>query len=115
MISGVRLLSVPEHLRYNEDEFIPDLSRLVLSKHLRYLSTTLDHFWTCWCIEYLTELKEHHRQVHKSKPDTVSVGDVIIVHDDGPRGFWRLGIIERTAKLEELSFESSPVKEHHLS
>ena len=27
IISGVRLLSVPEHLCYNEDEFIPDSSR----------------------------------------------------------------------------------------
>ena len=32
LISGIRLLSVPEHLCYNEDEFIPDSSRLVLSK-----------------------------------------------------------------------------------
>ena len=96
IISGVRLLSVPEHLRYNEDEFIPDSSRLVLSKCLRYLSTTLDHFWTHWRIEYLTELKEHHRRVHKSKPDAVSVGDVIIVHDDGPRGFWMVGYHRKT-------------------
>ena len=97
LISGVRLLSVPEHLCYN-DEFVPDSSRLVLSKRFRYLSTTLDHFWTCWRKEYLTELREYHRRVHKSKPDTVSVGDVIIVHDDGSRGFWRLGIIERLIK-----------------
>ena len=74
---------------------------MVLSKCFRYLSATLDHFWTHWRIEYLTELKEHHRQVHKSKPDTVSVGDVIIVHDDGRRGFWRLCVIEKLIKEKD--------------
>ena len=29
LISGLRLLSVPEYLCYNEDEFVPDSSKLV--------------------------------------------------------------------------------------
>ena len=62
------------------------------------LSTTLDHFWARWRKEYLLELRESHKKLHKSNPDTVSVGGVIIVHDDGPRGFWRLGIIEKLIK-----------------
>jgi hypothetical protein len=33
--------------------------------------------------------------LYKSTSDTVSVGDVVIIHDDSPRGFWRLGLVDR--------------------
>ena len=32
LISGLRLLSVPEHLCYSVNKFIPDFSRMVISK-----------------------------------------------------------------------------------
>ena len=44
------------------------------------------------------ELKENHRQFKGKKPDHVSVGDVVIIHDETPRGMWRLGIIEKELK-----------------
>ena len=45
LISGVHLLSVPEHLCYNVNKFIPDFSRLVISKREiseYYLKTRLN-------------------------------------------------------------------------
>ena len=111
LISGVRLLSMPDHLcGQDPEEFTPNSSRLIMNKQMKYLSTTLDHFWARWRKEYLLELRESHRKLHKSNPDTVSVGDVIIVHDDGPRGFWRLGIIEKLIKGKDSQVRGAVVR-----
>ena len=46
--------------------------------------------------EYLLELRDAHRYGTKtSKASPVSVGDVVLIHDDNkPRGFWRLGCVK---------------------
>ena len=65
LISGVRLLSMPDHLcGQDPEEFTPNSSRLIMNKRIKYLSTTLDHFWAQWRKEYLLELRESHRKLH---------------------------------------------------
>ena len=42
----------------------------------------------------MTELRENHRRSKKESSDDVTVGDVVIIHDDVQRGLWKLGLIE---------------------
>ena len=39
-------------------------------------------------------MRETHRRAHSGEGDLISVGDVVTIHDDAPRGLWRLGLIE---------------------
>ena len=95
LIFGKRLMSLPDNFYYAEPEdFNPGLSHLNANKRLRYLHTVLDHFWNRWRREYLTELRENHRRSKKESSDDVTVGDVVIIHDDVQRGLWKLGLIE---------------------
>ena len=51
-----------------------------------------DHFWIRWRNEYLLELRNSHRlKTRDAEGQTVPVGDVVIVHEDGlHRGLWKL-------------------------
>ena len=92
LITGRRLLSLPDHLCYSDDEeFRPDSSRLTVNGRLQHLSNICNHFWTRSKKEYLTELRE-------TEGDLISVGDVVTINDDALRGLWRLGLIEEKIK-----------------
>ena len=67
----------------------------MLSRHSTYLHTILQHFWTQWRREYLLELRESHRRSQGHGTIKISIGDVVIIHDDTPRGMWRLGLVEK--------------------
>ena len=98
LIMGKRLLSVPDHLCHSEDSVSdPDyapVTRTMLTRHSIYLHTILQHFWTRWRREYLLELRESHRRSQGHGSIKISIGDVVIIHDDTPRGMWRLGLVE---------------------
>ncbi|XP_065918471.1 uncharacterized protein [Dysidea avara] len=50
-------------------------------------------FQSRWKHEYLTALREHHRTTDQNR-QAISVGDVVIVHDDdGPRVNWKLAVV----------------------
>ena len=65
-----------------------------LSRQMRHLNRELNRFWRRWKEEYLFELRDAHNR-HERNSDTTpnSVGDVV-VHDDKPRGFWKLARVE---------------------
>ena len=59
---------------------------------LRYLSNRLEHFWNRWRKEYLIGLGEAHRNMGKESAIAPSVGDVVIVKDEGrKRCEWKIG------------------------
>ena len=65
-----------------------------LTKRFLYLSRKLTHFWHRWRREYLTNLREFHRQ-RNPKRQEISEGDVILIHEDNiKRGLWKLGVVE---------------------
>ncbi len=80
---GKRVLSFPDGLHQQDvdEEFEPTQS--LLTRRLKHLSATLNHFWRRWRSEYLLELQEAHRY-HGGRPDAAppSVGDVVLVEDD---------------------------------
>ena len=59
-----------------------------------HLNKLMSDFWKRWQAEYLLELRDSHRYVGKtSNEDSVHVGDVVLVHDTKPRGFWKLALV----------------------
>ena len=57
---------------------------------------TLQHFKSRWRHEYLTSLREYHKKTtgYDTTKQRVTVGDVVLVQDDGPRINWRLAVVE---------------------
>ena len=87
-----------------------------LTKRMRYLNLTLDHFWKRWETEYLLELRECHRynRTGSGKDDEpISVGDIVSVHDENrPRGFWRLARVEMILRGADNRVRSAIVRVH---
>ena len=96
LLSGRRILSLPDHLYCELEEENFDVESSTLTRRLMHFNKTLDRFWKRWRQEYLLELRKSHRY-HRGNtiPSQVSVGDIVIVHlDNQPRGFWRLGHVK---------------------
>ena len=100
LLMGRRVLNMPDQLSVRRDD--PDdedftVGPDTLSDRVKRLNAALNHFWDRWRDEYLIELRETHRHAdHSRAPSTVSVGDIVIILDEGlPRGFWKLGKVEK--------------------
>jgi len=57
------------------------------------MSFLLNQFWKRWRTGYLTSLRELHKATGNTNQE-VKKGQVVLVHDDGPRAKWRLAVIE---------------------
>ncbi|XP_057379622.1 uncharacterized protein LOC130701716 [Daphnia carinata] len=55
----------------------------------------LKSFWKRWQRDYLTSLRERHIVSGKHFESSAKVGDVVLVHNEGPRIDWKLAIIEK--------------------
>lgn len=86
-----RLLSLPDNLtHYADDDPDFDVNSKSLKRRARHLTNVINHFWRRWTKEYLLELREAHRQRHRTVAGTndVEPGDIVLIHDqDNPRGF----------------------------
>ncbi|XP_045170970.2 uncharacterized protein LOC123533396 [Mercenaria mercenaria] len=67
-------------------------NRSSITRRARVQKELIEHFRERWRHEYLTALREYHRVTGNNK-QTISVGDVIQIHDDTPRARWRLGVV----------------------
>ncbi|XP_052242501.1 uncharacterized protein LOC127852590 [Dreissena polymorpha] len=52
----------------------------------------IQQFYRRWNTEYLTSLREHHR-MSGSNTQTIKIGDVVQIDDDGPRCRWKLAVV----------------------
>ena len=103
LIAGKRVINLPDDLGYWADLDDGDftVSQEQVRKRVKHSNLVLNHFWRRWRQEYLAELRESHRNYSQrcSGVPTISVGDVVVVHDDHlPRGFWKLGLVEELFK-----------------
>ena len=53
----------------------------------------IDDFRCRWRREYLTALRENQR-ISGRNEQTIKVGDIVMVHDEGPRSRWKLAMVE---------------------
>ncbi len=97
LLIGRRIIGLPNVLLSDSDLDDWQLSPQCVTRRMNHLNTTLDHFWRRWSREYLLELRETHRHDGaKRRVDNVSVGDIVLVHDEKtPRALWRLGRVEQ--------------------
>ena len=94
MLAGRRITSLPYETQTIDeinDPSYDEHSRL--SKGAKTQALLLQHFTSRWINEYLTSLREFHR-TSGSNDCKIATGDIVLVHDDGPRIQWRLAIIE---------------------
>ena len=52
-------------------------------------------FWKQWSRAYLTALREFHQSTRRKSNPLIKVGDVVLVHDDGPRLQWKLAVVHK--------------------
>ncbi|XP_066938280.1 uncharacterized protein [Macrobrachium rosenbergii] len=91
LILGRKLKSFPrEVVNWEEISSDPIYGRREFTeKRFLYVPKLCDNLWKRWERKYLT-LRETHRVgiVHGSWP---RIGEVVLIHDEGPRSKWKLG------------------------
>ena len=78
-----------------EDPEDPDyvVSDTQMRKRLTNHGRLLQHFQTRWKREYLTSLREYHKASGMNM-QSGKAEHVVLIHDDGPRLYWKLGVID---------------------
>ncbi|XP_060559754.1 uncharacterized protein LOC132719841 [Ruditapes philippinarum] len=69
----------------------------------------INHFRDRWRHEYLTALRERHQTTGKND-QTISVGDVVLVHDDVPRLLWKLAVVEELVPGKDGLIRSAKIR-----
>ena len=60
------------------------------------MSTLLDHWWSSWRNDYLTELREHHKFKNRKRKLHPRVNDIVLIADDNlKRSEWRVGRVTK--------------------
>ena len=95
LIYGRRLTSLPFHESSDVDvtRDIPS-NREILTKQFKSQQKLVENFSQRWRREYLTGLRQHHQATGCNK-QTISVGDVVQIHDETPRACWKLAVVEQ--------------------
>ena len=71
-------------------------------KRLKYMELVLAHFWKRWSSEYLTSLREFHKNYKKNQGNVPYVDDILIIKEDKlPRQQWRFGRILELIKSRD--------------
>lgn len=92
LVSGRRITVLP-HSRDVDLDPQNIITRENISKRARMQQKLIDDFRCRWRREYLTALREHQR-ISGRNEQTIKVGDIVMVHDEGPRLRWKLARVE---------------------
>ena len=90
---GRRITSMP-HTISNDEISDPTFGVPPIKDIAKRQGQLIQHFQTRWKKEYLTSLREYHKNSGATKQQ-ISIGDVIIVHDGAPRINWKLAVVEK--------------------
>ena len=96
-----------------DDDYIPPSSRNSLLEVWKKGQRRLEQFWKMWRDEYLLSLREAHRasfrQQRSLASEGPSVGDVVLIKEELPRGSWRLGRVTETFTSADDAIRSASV------
>ena len=101
---SINTIITPSHLIYRRNLLtkIPsenDLNSNSYGKRFKDIQTLIKRFWKSWTSDYLTELRERHKNIYKMKGREIKSGELVLIKDEViPRNRWRIG---KTIKLEE--------------
>ena len=89
LLYGRRLVTYP-HLIDDDVESDPDYTERAGEMRVRldYVTKIFNHLWKRWSSEYLTFLRQ--KVNNNTKSSWPKEGDVVLVHDGGPRLFWKM-------------------------
>ena len=95
LLYGRRITTLPYRTVTEEDIHDPDYGnpQSRICKSAKKLALLLRHFQARWKHEYLTSLREFHKS-QGNKCQKVRVGDIVQIHNEGPRINWRLAVVE---------------------
>lgn len=93
LLYGRKIVTLPHELITDEleDPDYGDTSEI--RQRAKIQAHLLGNFRTRWRHEYLTSLHEFHK-ASGNNSQQVRVGDVVLVHDEGPRVNWRLAVVK---------------------
>ena len=93
LIYGRRIISLP-YPHVDEDEIEdPDFINDSEARRAKSQALRLKHFESRWRKEYLTSLREFHKNTGKNE-QSVRVGDVVLIHSEKARLLWHMAVIE---------------------
>ena len=95
LLYGRKLRTFPKEVTsWEELSSDPTVGREDVTKRFQYISHLCDHLWNRWKREYLSALREtHNNNVRNIVWPTL--GELVLIHDEGPRAKWKLGKILR--------------------
>ena len=94
LLFGRRMKTMPDMVVEDKEE-----GESKYTRRFRYLSARLTHFWIRWRREYLTDLREFHRNKVSESSKAVRVGDVVTVYEENKkRRDWKMTVIESLIK-----------------
>ena len=79
LLCGRRLMSLPDSNTSDTPDYDIDVQPQDLSRRMQHLSNVRNHFWKRWRNQYLIELRNTFQN---DTIRTVSVGDVVVVHEE---------------------------------
>ncbi|XP_053391449.1 uncharacterized protein LOC128554225 [Mercenaria mercenaria] len=106
LLYGRRMTSLPYYDIETETGMASIQSdQSILTRRAKIQANIINHFWKRWRTEYLTSLREYHKTTG-SNERSIRAGDVVQVHDEGPRLRWKLagndGLV-RAAKIKTVN------------
>ena len=109
LIYGKRLVTLPDSIVYpREEQDTPEL----LNKRMKYLITLQNKFWQKWQSEYLSELREQHKERNNKGSNSmnreIQEGELVTIQEDSlPKGQWRMGLCRTTVEKSGSSHSRS--------
>ncbi|XP_063420482.1 uncharacterized protein LOC134705689 [Mytilus trossulus] len=94
LLYGRRITTLPYPDNRDFEHSTLEMTHESVNKLSRLKSQIIQQFWCKWKHEYLTSLREYHRNTGKDI-QTIKVGDVVQVYEESPRTKWNLAVIDQ--------------------
>ena len=108
LIIGRRIFDKPTPLSFESGM---ELDADIATRRAKHLRNILNQFRNRFLREYLTELREHHREIKKNRGTPIERGHVVTVYEDKiPRHRWRLGRVEKLLRGNDGEVQSAIVR-----